>query len=141
LDAISAQAARAIAEDGLVVASGTQETDPREVITRAMVAVAEESAALAWERARRPCEKTASRRVQALLRVAELVVLREQLARESGDLNPEHVERAVGMLISEVEQVSNDVAEPEVANVFMSRLHAKMKAGDFPGCCTERSPR
>ena len=141
-EAVAAEAERAIAEDGLVVASSdTQRTEPHVVVSRAIGEVANESAALLWERRRatqegRDSSKLSSRRVAALLRIGELAVLKEQLARDSGDLDPQHVAQAVEMLIEAVEEAVRDVAEPEVANRFMSRLKKKMTDANFPASVT-----
>jgi Zn-dependent protease with chaperone function len=142
---VAAQAERAIAEDGLVMASDTQETNPSLIVERAMREVAVEAASLLYSRQRAvragaDGAKLASRRVQALLRISELAVLRETLRRESGEMDPDHVERAVAMLVEAVREVVQDVAAPEVASRFMSRLKEKMRQADFPAsACTQRT--
>ncbi len=140
-ETIAAQADRAIAEDGLVVAS-LGLPDPKYLIEATMREVAVEAAALRFDResavrhGRADAERISSRRVQALLRVAELAVLKEHLRRDSGDLNPAHVTQAVGMLLDTVREVVEDCAEPGVATMFMSRLFEKMRAADFPSSVT-----
>jgi hypothetical protein len=136
LETVAAEAEHAISTDPIVTASsGTP--DPATVVEKTMQQVAQEAAGLLWLRQRAVRDgadgaKLASRRVAALLKVGELAVLREQLARESGDLDPQHVMQAVGMLVSEVEETVRDVAEPEVANTFMCKLRERMKAANFP---------
>ena len=140
---VSELAERAILQDEVVVASGG--SDARRIVEATIVATAQEAAALHFDRMKAQRDggqaaRVSSRRVQALLRVAELVILKEQLARDSGDLDPAHVTQAVEMLLDCVREVVEDVATPEIAERFMSRLQDKMTEADFPtSACTQRT--
>jgi len=135
--AVAEAAERAMSEDMVLAAASGN--DPLKVIQATMAATAHEAAALLFERQRavragRPqAARISSKRVQALCRVGEGVVLCEQLRRDAGDLDQEHLAQAIKMLVETVESVITDVAEPVVADRFMSRLRAKMQQADFPG--------
>lgn len=136
-DAVAAEAERAIQEDATVLTSSGA-PEPARMIQRALEGAAHESAALGFERrraireGRSDAEKISSRRVQALLRVAELVVAREHLRRDSSELDPQQVGQAVQMLVASVESVITEVADPAIADLFLSRLQQKLSAANFP---------
>jgi len=134
--AVTAAASAAEAEDRPLNAA--LKGDAAGVLDAAINAVAVESAALAWNRRQAQAagkvdvERISSRRVNALARLAELIVLREQLRRESHEARPEDVERLVGMLVAKVEYVIRSVAPAEMADAFMHSLRSQMNAaGDL----------
>lgn len=130
--AISRAAEREIEKDEIVVAATAN--DPKKVINEVMAGVAQESAALLWDRIRSTREgksegeKISSRRVAGLLRLAELAVLREEMEREDPDPKPEDIEKVLGMLFAEVEEAVAETAPPEVAAAFLKSLKAKVAA-------------
>lgn len=141
-EAIARAAEQATEVDEVVVAS--QGNNPVELINKVVAAVASETAALRWERARavregRPnAEQISSRRVAALGRLADLLLMREHLRREEGDLDPAQLEQVVQLLVATVEEVIGDVAEPETADRFMASLRRRMTVANFPAAtsCT-----
>jgi len=138
-----ARSVQMIAEDGTVVAASGN--DAMAIIDQTMHAVAQESAALLWDRAhsagKAGAEKLSSRRVAALVRLSELTAIRAQLAAASLEPAPEDVERVVALLMGAVEKVITDVGEPEMAARFLAHLKETMRAANFPACCTRRVAR
>jgi hypothetical protein len=112
------------------------------IIDQTMRAIAQESAALLWDRehaiGRAGVEKLSSRRVAALTRLGELAVIRAELDAASLEPDPEDAARAVGLLMAEVENIVHEVAEPAMAVRFLASLRAQMAAAEFPACCTRR---
>jgi hypothetical protein len=100
--------------------------DPVAVIETLVTEVAKEAAALAFD-ARRAEErggdsaKTSSRRVEALVKVAGLVLERERLRRESGVVAPELLEKLKLLFLTEVEgtvrETLGDEGEPFIARL------------------------
>jgi hypothetical protein len=136
LDAVAVAAAAAEAQDEPLRA--TLHGDAADVIDAAIRAVAIESGALAWERAQamragKPgADRISSRRTNALMRLADLVLMREQLRRESQELDPELLDRAVALFAAQVEDVIREVADASTADRFMDMLRAQMAAAGPP---------
>lgn len=136
-EAVAAAVGHAIEQDEVVTA--TSADDPKLVIERTMVAVACEAAALGWDRiksqneGRADAEKISSRRVAALCRLADLVVVREQMQREAGEMSDEDVGRASDLFIQEMEETAREVAPVEVAEAFISTFRQKVAAAHVPG--------
>jgi hypothetical protein len=134
--AVTAAAVAAEAQDEPL--NATLKGTAAEILDAAIKAVAVESAALAWNRRQAQAagkvdvERISSRRVNALGRLADLIVLREQLRRESHEARPEDVERLVGMFLSKVEEVIRDVAPVAMADAFMASLKSQMDAAGHP---------
>jgi hypothetical protein len=135
LDSVADAVETAIERDPLVLASSGD--DPVGVLDLAIAGVAAESAALGWERERAQregrveAERISSRRVQALLRLADLVVAREQLRREDGELDPAQLERLVSLLLGAVREAAEETCG-EQAEMFLERLGQKMASANFP---------
>ena len=140
--AVAAAASAAEAQDEPL--NATLKGDPTEVLDAAIRAVAVESAALAWNRRQAQAagkvdvERISSRRVNALGRLAELIVLREQLRRESQELDPQLVDRAMALLVKQVEEVVRAVADAPMADAFMASLREQMTAAGPPSTWTLR---
>jgi hypothetical protein len=134
--AVAAAASAAESQDEPL--NATLKGTPAEVLHAAIKAVAVESAALAWNRRQAQAagkvdvERISSRRVNALGRLADLVVLREQLRRESQEMDPELLDRAVALFASEVEDVIREVADAPLAERFVAALRARMEAAGPP---------
>jgi len=137
---LSARAALMIAGDATVAATSTN--SGLGIIDQTMRAIAQESAALLWDRehaiGRAGVEKLSSRRVAALTRLGELAVIRAELDAASLEPDPEDAARVVGLLMAEVEKIVHEVAEPAMAVRFLASLRAQMAAAEFPACCTRR---
>ena len=142
-DTIATAASDAIEQDSVVTAA--KANDSLAVVERAIRSVAEEAAALKFDReaATRQgrsdaAERTSSRRVGALARIGELLGIRDQVRRGKDDLDPDLVERAVALLVAQVEEVVKEVADVPMADRFMAALRAQVAATDFPACCIRR---
>ena len=136
-DAIAKAANDAIEQDSVVTAA--KANDSLAVVDRAIRSVAEEAAALKFDRevATRQgrsdaAERTSSRRVGALARIGELLGIRDQLRRGKDDLDPDLVERAVALLVAQVEEVVTEVGDVPMADRFMAALRAQMAAAGHP---------
>ncbi|MFI5298751.1 MAG: hypothetical protein ACHREM_11695 [Polyangiales bacterium] len=132
---ILAEAAeRSISEDEVVVATASD--DPMTIVDRAMRAIAEESAALLFERQRataigKSIDALAVRRTNALLRLADLSIARSTLEREGRDPKPEHVKTVLGLILDDIEDVVEAVAPPETAAMFVAALREKIARAEF----------
>jgi hypothetical protein len=137
---LSARASRMIDEDRMAIAASG--SDAVAIVDHAMRAIAEESAALLWDRTHaigKPgAEKLSTKRVNALVRLGELAAIRAQLAAASFEPRAEDVERVVALLMGATERVVTDIAEPEMAARFLAHMKESMAAADFPACCTRR---
>lgn len=133
---VAEAAERSIEQDEVVVA--TSAGDPEKVIAQTMVGVARESAALHWDRiksqneGRADAEKISSRRVAALCRLADLVVVREEMRRASGQMSDEEVGRATELFIQDMEETVREVAPSEVAEKFLSSFKTKVATSGLP---------
>jgi hypothetical protein len=136
LDTVAASITQAIGQDPLVLASSGD--DPVRVLDLAIAGVASEAAALRWDReravreGRAEADRISSRRVGALLRLADLLLLREQLRQDAGELDPDQVDRVVALLVAEVEAAIREVAPDDVEERFLTVLKAKMASANFP---------
>ena len=136
MDALAIAASAAEAQDEPLQA--TLDGNAVAVIDASIRAVAVETGALAWERARamragKPeADRIASRRTNALMRLADLVLVREQLRRESQDLDPELLDRAVGLFALQVEDVIREVVDAPTAEQFIATLRARLDAAGPP---------
>ena len=108
--------------------------DPVAVIEAVVVEVAKEAGALGFE-ARRMEErggdsaKLSSRRVEALMKVGQLILERERLRRESGVVAPELVERLKVLFLAEVDGTVGETLGDAGAR-FMARLKASLGSPD-----------
>lgn len=134
-----ARAAEAfISADPVVAAATDQGSTQAARLDVVLQELAREGAALLWDRlklqreGREGAPKASSRRIDALLQLARLVVAREHLRRSSGEMDDETIKQLVAMLVAVVEECVGDVAEPAVAAAFMEKLNAKMTAANFP---------
>lgn len=126
---MSAQANRMIAEDPIVTAASVD--DSAAISARSLRAVAEESAAVKFERERatregRDAARLSSRRVASLARLCEMVVAAELARRERGELTEEDAVLLVGMVRRVVEETVREVAPTAMAQQFMDLLDAQM---------------
>jgi hypothetical protein len=123
-----------IEADPALVASTNQGVTEVERLDVLLQELAREQAALSWDRQRLQREgrdgaaQVSSRRVDALLKVARLVVLREEVRRTTGAMDEALVERVVGLLLVEVESTVFETATPEVATKFIGKLKARIAA-------------
>jgi DNA-binding transcriptional regulator YdaS (Cro superfamily) len=121
-----------IASDAVLGAMLDDDSSDLARIDAVIRALAEEAAGLLYDRERLQREgrdgaaQVSSRRVEALARIARLVVLREELRRARGDANPEHIAKALRMLEVEVEAVAGEVLDPAVSERFLAVFRAKM---------------
>ncbi len=135
-----------INDDPVVTAFSCKDAGDIGSLNLVMHSLAEEQAALLFDRLRLTREgrgdpaPISSRRVDALLKLGRLVVQRENTLQESGDLDPAHLDQVVGMLVAEVAAVIEDTTAPEIAERFMAVLHEKMKTASFPSCCLTSTP-
>lgn len=132
--AIARAAALGIEQDSVVAASAS---DPKSIIEKTMIAVAEEAAALRWDReraqreGRAEAERISSRRVSALMRLAELAVVREELRHDDPEPEPAHVAKILDMLVAEVEAAVRETASPDVAEKFLNAVKVKLAASSL----------
>jgi hypothetical protein len=144
-EVIALAAAEVCETDDVVVAC--RQDNPVDLISKAMIAVAREAAALKFDRERavregRPdADRVCSRHVAALARLGELVGVRAQITAQSQEPDPADVERVVTLLVRTVEETINEAAAPEVAARFMTVLRELMAEADFPACCTRPPAR
>jgi hypothetical protein len=141
---IAAEAERAIEQDGVVrAASGA---DAKLLLDHLIAAAAVETAGLKHDRERavragRDAAKLSTRRIAGLSHLAELILVRERIRREDPEPDPRQVALLVEMLVECVSDVVQEVAEPQVADLFMARLKLKMGAADFPASAAPGSSR
>jgi len=135
LAAVTAAAAAAEAHDEPLQA--TRNGGAGHVVDAAIRAVAVETAALAWDRRKAQAAgsdagRVSSRRTNALMRLADLVLVREQLRRESQDLDPELLDRAAALFAAQVEDVIREVVDAPVADRFIAALRDRMTTAGPP---------
>jgi hypothetical protein len=113
--------------------------DTAEILDAVLVGLAHEQASLLWERERaqdsgKPqAETISSRRVDALTKLANLLVEREQLGSDGRELLPAVVSRVQKLFVNVVAGVAEEVLGAE-GTVFMSRVQAKLVShGDVVG--------
>lgn len=115
---------RALAEDPLVLGEG-------DALHTAMVALAEEGAALGHERKRleslgREASSVSSRRVSALVQLAALEVERRRHSPSALDVRSDAFQRVVASFLDIFEQSANHALGPEEAAKFVAAYRAKL---------------
>jgi hypothetical protein len=132
---VSAQVDEIMREDAtmqILTAGGTT----GEVLDALIHEVAIECASLAWERARAveegrvTAEQTSSRRVAGLCRLADLLLERERIRRESGELDDAQLARLVGLFLSDVRRVAEETCGDRAA-AFIAHLEEQVEDAGF----------
>jgi predicted transcriptional regulator len=133
-----AELARATIDTDSVVRAmedhGANTTARLDVIIRSL---AEEQAGLLFEREKLTAEARAdgipqlcSRRIDCLMKLARLVIERELLRRQRGEMDDATVLKLVGMLVDKAEEVVGAVA-PEHAMAFKESLRAQVAGASW----------
>jgi hypothetical protein len=128
-DSLNALRAEWESNDALVRA--LQERQPvAEVFQALKLAIAEETAALGFDKKQaaaqgRDVAQLAGRRIDALLKLAHVELLRVRLGVEVLDYQSPRVQRAVRLLLDEVGRVADETLGSESAERFMTLLRAK----------------
>lgn len=129
---VSEQADRFIDADPVLIAS--QRENSTALVSAAMVETARESAALLFERERAQSQGkletavVASRRVDALVRLAGLVVERQRLRLLDPEPDPRTVMKLKTIFFGLVSEAVEEIMPAEVSDSFMSKLNAKLAA-------------
>ena len=127
-----------IKTDPLVEALSNEDTTDIERLEGLMRLVAQECAALLYQRESLQSEnrdavpQLCSRRIDGLMKLASLVVQREEAVRGSGELDDHLVLTLVGHLVMKVEEVVREVADSVRADSFMKSLRGQMIEAGFP---------
>jgi hypothetical protein len=142
---VSARVDEIIREDStmqVLTAGGTT----AEVLDALIHEVAIESASLAWERARAieegrvTAEQTSSRRVSAICRLADLLLEREHMRREAGEMNAVQLAQLVRLFLDDVRRVAEETCGDR-AGAFIAGLEEQVTAAGFTiGCADASSP-
>lgn len=141
LDRVREEQALALEADPVVVESA----DVRgSVMSAAIVALAEETAALRWQREREQAEgkdaaATSGRRVDALGKLANIVQAAHAMGLWGVGPSPSTLRLVVRAWLDVVEAVARDTLAPEVADRFCGEYRAKIVAVDV-AALVESSP-
>ena len=126
---LSEQKLRHIEADEVVKAV-SDKTEAVEVLRRIKVAVAKEAASLEFQRLEvekrgRDSAQTSSRRIDALLKVANLELEMMRLQRAVIDPHSEQVQRLCQIWVEDLTAVARETLPPEMYDVLMTRLETK----------------
>jgi len=125
---------RAMAEDHLLGLLRSERPNPAAVLHAVSVETAREQAALLWDRMRveernGDAQRISSRRIEALSKLAALVLERRKLGiSEDDDIRGEPFARVEQLWIDMLREVARDVLPTETGTLAMDRVVAAMKA-------------
>ncbi len=113
-----------------VVRAVERKTEAVEVLKRIKVAVAREASSIEFQRLElekrgRDGAQTSSRRIDALLRVANLELEMARLQRAVIDPWSEAVQRLAALWVEDLAAVARETLPPEMYDVLMTRLETK----------------
>lgn len=127
-----------IASDAIVMATEPGERTDLDRLDAVLRGLAEEQAALLYQRlklqreGREGAAQVSSRRVDALLKIARLVVMREQLRAADPEPDPADVALVIGMIMADAKEVLAEVAPADVGARFLDSIRARMAAAHMP---------
>lgn len=118
---------RAILEDPVVKAALAKGGDPATVLRMIKIEVAKEAAALRMTRLEnekfgKDTGQTSSRRIDALVKVANLELEIRKLGAEAIDLRAERFQKIFAIWITSIRDVAGEVLSPEQLDLFFNKL-------------------
>ncbi len=124
--------------DPLVATSRSQD-GPRMTLDLLMDGLAQEQAAIGFEarkaerQQREDVARTISRRVDALLRLAGLVLERERLRREQGAISPQGIATVRRMFFEVVAEAARETLPEAAADALLIRVEARVQENESRG--------
>lgn len=128
--ALSEEKLKSISADEVVRAVESR-VDALEVLRRVKVAIAKEAASLEFQRKEgekrgRDGSQTSSRRIDALVKVANLELEMARLSASVLDLRSEPVQRLFEMFVEEIRDAALEVLDPKSFDLLFNKLEARL---------------